>query len=471
MDFTILLKEVSDLLLTNLQDFCEKEDLNELSPELSFKMIEQTRATVSQIGCKTLKYFFESFDTCQESIQEKGELYRFKYEGEREFLTSVGKVRIKRSVYQRDKGGKSIVPLDRYWNMENQYMSIEVQEALLYSCAHNTPEETSRLLQKTSILDIHPTTIKKLINETGGFVEEHKDSIIEQVHQKEELGQGADVMVCSLDGVNVLLNEKGKKKGRPKERPDKCHEDSEKSSYKNAMCGTVSYYNIETDKKSGKKSACRVMTKYVSRMPEDRFPEFKKEFEKEITHCSTTNPIKKILLTDGHKSLQGYIKDNPKFAGFEWMFDFFHAAEHLSKLAGIIFGKSSAQGQKWYTQKRDELKNSKNGAVKVIRSAEYYITALKTKKAKEDAIKELNYFKKHKKMMNYKLHIDNGWPIGSGVVEAACKSVVKQRMCRSGQRWTRQGGQKILNLRTYVKSQRWDLFWNSYKEMQNKNAA
>jgi len=52
---------------------------------------------------------------------------------------------------------------------------------------------------------------------------------------------------------------------------------------------------------------------------------------------------------------------------------------------------------------------------------------------------------------------------GSGVIEAACKSVVKCRLCRSGMRWTRQGGQTNLTLRTLVKSERWDAFWTLYK--------
>ncbi|MBN2211618.1 MAG: hypothetical protein JW709_09510 [Sedimentisphaerales bacterium] len=53
-------------------------------------------------------------------------------------------------------------------------------------------------------------------------------------------------------------------------------------------------------------------------------------------------------------------------------------------------------------------------------------------------------------------------PIGNGPVEAACKTIVKTRLCRSGMRWSRVGGQRILSLRTYVKSRRWDSFWRHY---------
>jgi hypothetical protein len=67
--------------------------------------------------------------------------------------------------------------------------------------------------------------------------------------------------------------------------------------------------------------------------------------------------------------------------------------------------------------------------------------------------------------MDYHRFLENGWPIGSGIIKAACKSVVKQRMCRSGQRWTRKGGQTILTLRSHVKSDRWNLFWDSFSKI------
>ncbi|MDR2927370.1 MAG: ISKra4 family transposase, partial [Cytophagaceae bacterium] len=76
---------------------------------------------------------------------------------------------------------------------------------------------------------------------------------------------------------------------------------------------------------------------------------------------------------------------------------------------------------------------------------------------------QLEYFKNHKNYMNYAVCIENGWPIGSGVIEAACKSVVK-RMCRSGQRWSIKGGQAILDIRAVLKSDRWKPFWKIFAE-------
>ena len=54
-----------------------------------------------------------------------------------------------------------------------------------------------------------------------------------------------------------------------------------------------------------------------------------------------------------------------------------------------------------------------------------------------------------------------GLPIGSGPVESAAKNIVQARLKRSGMRWSRSGGQHVLNLRTYLKSNRWDVMWST----------
>ena len=66
--------------------------------------------------------------------------------------------------------------------------------------------------------------------------------------------------------------------------------------------------------------------------------------------------------------------------------------------------------------------------------------------------------------LNYADYLARGLPIGSGPVEASCKTLVGSRLKRSGMRWSRQGGQEVLNLRVHVLSERWDVFWNVYQE-------
>ncbi len=63
--------------------------------------------------------------------------------------------------------------------------------------------------------------------------------------------------------------------------------------------------------------------------------------------------------------------------------------------------------------------------------------------------------------MNYALHINEQLPIGSGVTEAACKTLVKQRLCGSGMRWKMKGAKVVLSLRALVQTtNRWQQFWD-----------
>lgn len=463
MNLEALTNEMTELFRSNLEEFFETENASSLTPPSAQRMIEHVRALVRKIGVRTLEQFFESYDVEDSTIKIGGELHRFKYKSHRDFLTSLGKIRVGRCVYQKDSGGKAVAPLDRMWNMEREYLSAEMKEGVLYSSAHNTPEETSRILNKFGIANVPASTIKKVIAQVGSDIEAQKEQIIQQIYEQESMPQDSAIMVCSLDGVNVLLNQKGKRKGRPREKPHACNDDLTASNYKNAMCGSVSMYNIEYQEDKDGLQANRLHSRYVARMPEHRYETFKKEFEKEVEHGLNSNPKAKILVVDAHLSIQGYIKDNPLLEDFHCLIDFYHACEHLSKLSEIIFGKRSGKAQKWYDKKREILRNSPGGVDKLIHSAKYYIRSTLTKKTRiERALKELKYFTKHRKMMQYHSFVDKGWPIGSGVVEAACKSIVKQRMCRSGQRWSTKGGQNILELRTYVKSKRWESFYKVF---------
>jgi len=75
---------------------------------------------------------------------------------------------------------------------------------------------------------------------------------------------------------------------------------------------------------------------------------------------------------------------------------------------------------------------------------------------------ELGYFRNNRDKMDYARYHTSGLIISSGPVEAAAKTIVGHRLKRSGMRWTRQGGQQILNLRVLVQSKRCDAFWNWY---------
>lgn len=114
-----------------------------------------------------------------------------------------------------------------------------------------------------------------------------------------------------------------------------------------------------------------------------------------------------------------------------------------------------------------KLLEEDNGAEAVLRSMDYYSKVQKLSRSRcDDVQKERTFFKRNKHRMIYADFLARGLPIGSGPVEAACKSIVKNRLCRSGMRWHREGGQRVLHLRCFVKSKRWDEFWKHYSQLE-----
>lgn len=85
------------------------------------------------------------------------------------------------------------------------------------------------------------------------------------------------------------------------------------------------------------------------------------------------------------------------------------------------------------------------------------------RKLKKAVLKEveqtITYFENQLERMNYFRFRLMDFPIGSGVTEAACKCIVKERLCGSGMRWQIDGAQRVLSLRTLIKSGRWEEFW------------
>jgi hypothetical protein len=93
---------------------------------------------------------------------------------------------------------------------------------------------------------------------------------------------------------------------------------------------------------------------------------------------------------------------------------------------------------------------------KVIRALAY----LKSKfPARKKIASVLKYLRAHRHMMHYAAYREEAIPIGSGVIEAACKTLVTQRMKNSGMRWGSEGGQAILTLRSWAQSERFDRAW------------
>ena len=423
--------------------------------------IQEALALAGQAGFKT---YLESKEEPRDIIVVDGETYRFKQFTNKTFTSLWGTMDVSRKLFQNASDTKSCCPMDQAWGMAGEHLTVEVREAAAFACAHVTPEEAAQLFEKSAMFHPHPTVIKRAVVRIAESVAPVRDDVDSRIREAEEAADGTRALVASMDGVNVLLNEPGQKKGRPAERPKGETDQQHPTAYKNAMVGTLSFYGEVKEKD---KCPARLATRYVAQMPEERAVTFKEKFEAELDAAETQCPSKvvKVVLCDGARGIWNYIDQNSRFDGFEKLLDYWHAVEHLSLAAEALFGKGCPEGASWYKKHAKRLKETERGAQGVLDSIDYYA---KTRTLPPGRRKDLNtqrtFFARNKHRMAYADFRGRGLPIGSGPVEAACKSLVKARLCRSGMRWSRQGGQRILDLRAYVKSNRWDAFWQQYKQ-------
>ena len=200
-------EEIKQKMLT----ICENDYKNELDFQSAIGFISQIKEVISEMGCHVVTSYFESRDEPVAYIESGDKRYLNKGKSTKEVITSLGKICITRSYYQHRSGGNSLFPLDEKLGVKGELLMPDVKEVVLFSCAYNTPEESSRLLEKCSFIKLHSTQFKRAVTGANEFIETSGSGIMESVRQNESIPE-SELLVCSLDGVNVLLNENGKRK-------------------------------------------------------------------------------------------------------------------------------------------------------------------------------------------------------------------------------------------------------------------
>ena len=190
-------------------------------------------------------------------------------------------------------------------------------------------------------------------------------------------------------------------------------------------------------------------------MPEPKKGTLKQMLQQELGAVLEQRPeLQVVKVADGAKDNWRYFSDLP-VAGVP-VADFYHAAEHLHAALVAAYGEASPKGQAQLEKLRHLLRHDDQGVDKVIRALCY----LREQHPRSQKIAtELGYFRHNRHRMRYATWAAKKLPIGTGVTEAACKTLATQRMNRSGMHWRHDGGQAILTFRALAQSDRFDRGW------------
>lgn len=378
--------------------------------------------TIGKSGSRGLYQLFSCNDEYRKNIIFNGRKHYRKYHAAGHYLTLLGEISLKRAIYQSNMATRSICPLELKLRFINDYVSFAAAEYICYSMASMTLGEFVKHCKKWTLMKPSEGTVKRVLEYVGHFLE--KCSFFDAIRSVETVPTDAVSLAMSIDSTSVNIRRQG---------------------WRHATAATLSTYDADGN---------RLDTIYIGRMPETSKRQAKLLLEKEVEAKMAQQSFKYIVcIADGARDLWRYFQK--KYPTTIHVVDFFHVCEHLSKLSDMFFDDHS-KAKTWYQKYRTILKEDPNGAAKVIRAARYRRSLMKRSK-EIDA--EIKYLQHNRKRMNYFELRQKKLPIGSGVVEAACKNLIGARMKKSGMRWSIDGGQTVLTLRSIILSNRWEKFW------------
>ena len=406
---------------------------NEIMVQFTVKMTgsmlddeQSLQQSLNAAGQVAMRPMLEQFDTNGEPIRVHGVKHTVRDRSPQTYETPYGPVQVERNTYQNSKGGRGYVPLEvdgrMVLNSTPRYAQIVSGKYARFGAdaiCEDLLECNGRTLSRNYA--------KKLSDFVGTIAQCHET---EWAYDLPEFDQPVHAITLGLDGTCMLMHKDG---------------------WREAMCGSIAFYDNHGE---------RLHTIYCSATPEYGKEKFKAKLSREIERVKEKFPdVLYIGLADGAKDNWTFLKTYTK----RHLLDFYHAREYISKAASAIFGRDTINKKIWENNFSHDLKHKQGTAGRLIKELETQRANLDKKNfiERDEEIRQvITYYKNHKNKMSYAHHLKNNLPIGSGVTEAACKILVKQRMCISGSRWKEDGASCVLALRTLkLTAGRWQQFW------------
>jgi hypothetical protein len=237
--------------------------------------------------------------------------------------------------------------------------------------------------------------------------------------------------------------------------------------YREGATATVSVYD---------RRGRRLGTVYLGRMPEPGQEALSRQLTALIAAVLRTwaGPAPRLVyITDGGTHQTRYYRrvlkrmSDPHHPGrrleWQWVIDYYHAREYITKLSEALFS-DARDGATWARKMGRWLKEKPRGIYRVLHSA----AAIRRRRIivsaaqREQYRSAYAYLRKRMRFLDYVGYRRDHLPIGSGVTEAACKTVFTQRLKQSGMTWKGEGGQGIVDLRVIHLSGVWSEVYQSY---------
>ena len=432
------------------EKWAEQSGLSGLNDLQEFE--QELHGLVMALECELMSEELGRYDVTAEEIEVDGKVYRQGVSLPETYMTAAGRVAVERHLYYAvGEKGKGICPLELRCGIIGGYFTPRAARQGAFAMAHLTPGESETLLAEMGNMRPSRSSLDRLTKVISPEWESRRVTWEAQLRQAESVPSQAKVIVISVDGVMAPLRsvdklEKAQQAGKQASGPLR---------YKEVGCGTVTLYDQEAE---------RLQTVRYARMPESKKGTLQGQLEAETAAILALRAdLQRVHLADGAKDnwrLLDEIESRlpaPPQAPIE-ILDFYHACDHLKNGCDAAWGESTLTSQAAFERLKTRLKEADNGAEIVIRTLRFQHHLATGNKRRRLEV-ELTYFSNQRQRMRYAHYLRQHLPIASGVMEASCKTLVTQRLKRSGMVWSLAGGQAILTLRSLIQSNRWPSAW------------
>ena len=361
-------------------------------------------------------------------------------------LTAVGAAQCLRPYYWCEHCHQGQFPVDVDLDIEDTELSPGVRRmmaAVGHEAAFDQGREQLKLLAG---LTVTTKAVERTAEAIGEDIEQRQQQELQRALQLElpiPIGPRIPLLYVEMDGTGIPVVRK-----ESEDREGK--QDGQPAHTREAKLGCV--FTQTTVDEEGYPIRDEASTTYIGAI--ESAEEFGPRLYAEAWRRGWARADKKVVLGDGAEWI--WNQADLHFPDATQIVDLYHAREHLWDLSAKLYPNDSPAQRRWVMVRKDKLDDGKIEAlVRSLRSV-----AASHPQLAEEIRAEANYFEGNKERMRYPEFRKQGLFVGSGVIEAGCKTVLG-RLKRSGMFWTVRGANAIIALRCFQLSGRFEDYWES----------
>ena len=426
---------------------------------------------LSAIGREMMKTVLERADTKEPEVTINGAMHGNRRAGRETYHTTFGAIEVERGTYQHSGRGRVAVPMELRLGMVEGTYTPKLARLLSHATARMTNEEAHTFLDEVGLAKVSISTLHRVPRAMAARFEQERARIEPAVREADVTPAGAVAVQVALDGVMVPMDgEHARPRGRKTESPDPPRHEQRYGpsnaepyddeiggrAYHEASVGTLAFVDGAGDV---------IKTIYLGEMPEPLKATLITNLKAELDAVVRERPdLDIVFASDGAPqhwtALEAIEAGLPDGCAKRRMYlvDMFHVAQYLQLGADAVHGEGTPAAKELSEHWRVTLKAYDNGALRVLKSMRYQRKTLGYS-PRMQLDKAIDYLATHRNAdrTNYAEALRRNYPIGTGVTEAAAKTLVSVRMKRAGARYSHHGGQTILLFRSAFLSGRFNL--------------